>query len=199
MYSKALGDKKNNKFMILNQDSIPVFSFSETYKRIMEHDHSIVNIKPNSFNIDGRDRRYQQLKNFFDRDDIIQTAQQSVLLRKHVQMFVDEQEQIIKTFQPDPINFPLRYPSEIIIGTTLKQKGLLDEVINRCIQYEDLSTGNENQIGLVGFNHILDAQQNCLFLGRISNDCLVDSKAKLIIQGKDIEAGRRKLLQNLEL
>jgi len=71
MYNEALKDKKNTKFLILNHDSIPVFNFAETYKRIMENDYSIINIKPFSLNHEGRDKRYKQLQTFFNRDEII--------------------------------------------------------------------------------------------------------------------------------
>ena len=59
-------------------------------------------------------------------------------------MFVTEAKTMIKAFEPDPINYPLRYPSEIIIGTGLKLRGKLNEVVSMCIQYEDLSTGVES-------------------------------------------------------
>lgn len=97
---KYANENSNNiKYIFLTQSCIPVYNFRTVYDNIMSHNFSMINIVPMEQKKNGRFPLYQSLVKVFNRNDIIKHSSQMVLTKKHAEIFINGDKNIIKTFK----------------------------------------------------------------------------------------------------
>ncbi len=113
LLKEALRDPHNEKFVFVSESTIPLATFDEVYKAVMETPKSIFNYYRNT----------HPVRSFgpYNHDKLYKNAQWVILNRKHAQLMADDKK-VLPLMTDDPHDQE-HYPS-----TFLAQQGLLAEV-----------------------------------------------------------------------
>eukprot|EP00347_Sterkiella_histriomuscorum_P018878 403343829 len=182
LISVAFNDAEfqNEKFLVLNEKSIPVYDFNTIYKALMINSYSYMDIEPNNsiytYKIPWK---FESLKEQYGEDlnDLVIHKAEYVLNRRHAELLISNHKQLI--------NFWLQFDSQqrfrldkVAIATFLTEREELHNIRNLCIAYEYMGNyGIKVEYGssVQGSEHalkrdlIIDAKQRCLFLNNVKS------------------------------
>ena len=139
LLKEALKDPDNQKFIFLSESTIPFYDFQAVYDRLMATDKSIFPFVSNDVHLDPkRLGTFYSFGNYQPRRDMhpiperfqYRTTQWVILNRKHAELMANDTKyiDIISKIASDQEHYP---------ATILAIKGLLDEVENYQITYDD--------------------------------------------------------------
>eukprot|EP00347_Sterkiella_histriomuscorum_P003843 403362727 len=185
---EAFQDPLNEKFILVSQACIPIYSFKTIYENLMSlQDFSIIQMSDIQNFYGNRKYAFTRLINIYEKHILIKHHQWAILKRSHAEVVINEYEKFIVKFE-QTMTTTQTFPEEGMLTIILAEKNLMHEIWNTMSTF---STWDQRPLNYNNFtvSDIYDARKaGSLFFRKITREAYITPDLiSIILEKQDLK------------